>query len=226
MTELLGGLIAGAVHVWLGPDHLAAIAPLAVQRRHRFWSLGARWGIGHCVGVTIVALAALWIREIVSPDLLSTWGERIVGVLLFGIGAWGLHEVFTSGTQAHAHAHAHGGRLHVHDHEHAGIGRLLGGHGSHRHLHAALGFGVLHGVAGGSHFLGVLPALAFPTLAQALVYLGGFATGTVAAMVAFSGLADQMGRWSALKGPAVHRGLMGMASATAAGVGLFWIARV
>lgn len=223
MTELLAGLIAGAVHVWLGPDHLAAIAPFAVQRRRRFWSLGAQWGIGHCLGVALVALAALWLREIISPEVLSTWGERTVGVLLVGIGLWGLHS--SVGPRPHAHAHSHGGRLHAHDHWHA-RNASHGIDGFHRHFHAALGVGVLHGVAGGSHFLGVLPALAFPTLGQALTYLGGFAIGTIAAMVAFSGLVDRIGRWSVLNGPNVHRAVMGMTSAAAAGVGVFWMARL
>lgn len=221
MTELLVGIIAGAVHVWLGPDHLAAIAPFAVQRRHRFWSLGAQWGAGHALGVALVAMTALWLREIISPALLSTWGERTVGVLLVGIGAWGLHTVFVS--RPHAHVHAHGGPIHGHGHRHAAIA-WLGGRVSHRHFHAALGVGVLHGVAGGSHFLGVLPALAFPSLHQALAYLGGFAIGTIAAMVAFSGVADRIGRWSALKGPDAHRAFMGLASGAAVGVGLFWMA--
>lgn len=223
MSELLAGLIAGAVHVWLGPDHLAAIAPFAVQRRRRFWSLGAQWGIGHCLGVAIVALAALSMRELISPVVLSTWGERTVGVLLVGIGLWGFNTILS--VRPYAAARADGGpvqgvrRLHAH-------GTSPAGCGSHRYLHAALGVGILHGVAGGSHFLGVLPAMAFPTLAQALAYLGGFAVGTIAAMVAFSGLAGSLARWSALKGVNAHRVLLGMTSAAAAGVGFFWLAQV
>ena len=46
--------------------------------------------------------------------------------------------------------------------------------------------GVLHGVAGSSHFFGVLPALALPTRAAALTYIGAFGIGTVAAMTAFA----------------------------------------
>jgi hypothetical protein len=48
------GLTLGAVQVWMGPDHLAAIAPLAVRRARRAWLPGARWGLGHSAGVVLV----------------------------------------------------------------------------------------------------------------------------------------------------------------------------
>ena len=46
--------------------------------------------------------------------------------------------------------------------------------------------GVLHGVAGTSHFLGVLPALAMPTRAAALVYIAAFGGGSILAMRALA----------------------------------------
>jgi hypothetical protein len=87
-----------------------------------------------------------------------------------------------------------------------------------------MGIGVLHGVAGGSHFLGVLPALAFPTLAQAIMYLVAFATGTIASMASFGALIDWLARRSGHGGGNAYRGLMALASAAAATVGCFWIA--
>jgi hypothetical protein len=43
------------------------------------------------------------------------------------------------------------------------------------HAHASFCLGVLHGVAGSSHFFGVLPALALPTRAAALTYIAALA---------------------------------------------------
>src|SRR5580765_6930289 len=103
MIAALTGAIAGAVHVWSGPDHLAAIAPLAVRRPRRAWLPGMRWGLGHSAGVGLIGL-------------LSSWGERLVGVMLFGIGLWALHRALRQ--NVHAHKHEHDGEAHVHLHTH------------------------------------------------------------------------------------------------------------
>ena len=80
--------------------------------------------------------------------------------------------------QVQAVPHAHGTLAHEHLHVRRGPAwfRRLG------HAHASFCLGVLHGIAGSSHFLGVLPALALPTRAAALTYIGAFGVGTVAAM--------------------------------------------
>ena len=48
------GLLAGSLHVVTGADHLAALLPLAVGQRRGAWVLGARWGIGHSLGVLAI----------------------------------------------------------------------------------------------------------------------------------------------------------------------------
>ena len=52
-----------------------------------------------------------------------------------------------------------------------------------RHAHAASGLGLLHGLAGASHLLAVIPALALPPVA-AFSYLVAYLCGSIAAMVA------------------------------------------
>ena len=54
------------------------------------------------------------------------------------------------------------------------------------HSHASFCLGVLHGVAGSSHFLGVIPALALPTRIASVTYIAAFGAGTVAAMTIFA----------------------------------------
>src|SRR5262245_8452511 len=117
MIALLTGLIAGTIHVWSGPDHLAAIAPLAVRRPQRSWVPGVRWGVGHSAGVALIGLLSLWLRDLLPVDLLSSWGERLVGVMLLGIGLWGLRKAFRN--KIHTHEHEHDGERHVHVHVHA-----------------------------------------------------------------------------------------------------------
>jgi hypothetical protein len=50
----------------------------------------------------------------------------------------------------------------------------------------AAAFGTLHGLAGGSHLWGTLPALALPANGPAQAYLAAFCASSVAVMTAFS----------------------------------------
>jgi hydrogenase/urease accessory protein HupE len=86
---IVAGLSAGAIHVLAGPDHLAAVAPLAAERDKRPWTAGLLWGLGHAGGVVVVGVAALLLREVLPLDRLSGWSERLVGLVLIAIGvAW------------------------------------------------------------------------------------------------------------------------------------------
>ncbi len=221
MISIITGLIAGAVHVVTGPDHLTAVAPLAVRRPLRAWLPGVRWGLGHSAGVGLVGLLSLWLRGLIPVDLLSTWGERFVGVVLFGIGLWALRRALKH--NIHAHEHKHGGERHVHFHVHSRREDHRGER-AHLHVHAAFGIGTLHGLAGSSHFLGVLPALAFPTRSEAVAYLIAFGLGTIGAMAAFSWGMGWLAARFTNRGPKIYRGLMGACAVAAMGVGCFWLA--
>lgn len=220
MIAAITGLIAGAVHVWSGPDHLAAIAPLSVRRPRRAWVPGVRWGVGHSAGVAVVGLTSLWLRELLPVALLSSWGERLVGVLLVGIGLWGLRKAFQNKIHAHEHEHDGARHVHVHVHTHADAHERAG---AHQHTHAAFGIGILHGLAGSSHFLGVLPVLAFPTLTQAVTYLAMFAAGTIASMAVFSWVMGLVAARCVSGSHQAYRGLMGACSIAAMVVGGFWL---
>ena len=215
MLTLLTGAAAGLFHVLSGPDHLAAVAPLAAADRERGWFAGWTWGIGHASGVVVVACLAILLRDVLPPvDAISTWGERLVGAALIAIGFWALGRALAIGPARHAH-----GRT-SHDHLHVQAGprwiRRLG------HAHASFYMGILHGVAGSSHFFGVLPALALPSREAALTYIGAFGVGTVAAMTAFAALVGSAGvRIQA--GTRTHRAMMLTAATLAFAVGGWWI---
>jgi hypothetical protein len=80
---------------------------------------------------------------------------------------------------------------------------------------------VLHGVAGSSHFFGVLPALALPTAAASFSYIAAFGVGTVAAMTLF---AAAIGGLSARGIALPHHRLMTATGIAAIAVGCVWIA--
>lgn len=220
MIMILTGFIAGAAHVWTGPDHLAALAPLAADQPAKSWLAGARWGIGHSTGVGLVGILALVFRESLPMGELSGWSERLVGVMLFVIGLWAI--IKASRIKIHAHEHEHGADTHIHVHVHA-PGHAHGEDGTHRHDHAAVGIGLLHGLAGSAHFFGVLPVLALPSRLQAGLYLLTFSIGTVASMAAFSWFVGLAAGRSAGRSPQVYRGFINICGCAAMVVGAFWL---
>jgi ABC-type nickel/cobalt efflux system permease component RcnA len=220
MLAALSGLVAGLLHVLAGPDHLAAVAPLAVRGHRRAWFAGVRWGIGHSAGVVLIGVLAIMFRSAIPVAGVSSLSERLVGVLLIAMGFWTVRQALR--VEVHEHEHSHDGSRHGHVHFH-GPGHshpmadgpaAVDAHG-HGHGHAALGIGILHGLAGSSHFLGVLPSLGFTRLADSIAYLAAFGVGTVLAMAGFS-------RWAgrARRG---YRGLLWACSAVAFGVGGWWL---
>ena len=226
-VPILMGLAAGLIHVLSGPDHLAAVAPLALDARDRPWQPGLNWGMGHTAGVLLVGLLALLLREMLPVAALSSWGERLVGIVLIGIGAWGARRA--AGLTIHVHEHEHDGVRHAHVHAH---GAAAGDHADapprvpphlHTHTHAAFGVGVLHGLAGSSHLLGVLPALAFPTRAQSVTYLVAFGVATVAAMTGFAGLMGLIAVRARAGGVSLYRNVLFGCSFAAIIVGGIWL---
>ncbi|KAB2675583.1 MAG: sulfite exporter TauE/SafE family protein [Verrucomicrobia bacterium] len=223
MLVAFTGFLAGFTHVLSGPDHLAAVTPLAVESHRDSWRSGFRWGLGHSAGVAVVGLMAFALREAMPLERISAWSERLVGVVLVGVGLWAVRRALR--IRIHTHWHEHGGQTHQHVHLHAPpeSGRSPVGTAVHRHTHAAFGIGTLHGLAGSSHFFGVLPALALPDAWHAGAYLLAFGLGTVAAMSGFAAVFGRVAGWFALSHLEAYRGLM-YASATAAlGVGGWWL---
>ncbi|MEO5804831.1 MAG: sulfite exporter TauE/SafE family protein [Verrucomicrobiota bacterium] len=181
MISAIAGFLAGTLHVFAGPDHLAAIAPLAVDGRSRAWKTGLRWGLGHAAGVIVVGFLSLMLRDLLPLKNISDWSERLVGVLLIAIGLWGIRKAM----QVHSHEHEHAGERHVHLHIHS-ASQPHQDLSAHTHGHTAFGIGTIHGLAGSSHFFGVLPTLAFPRATEGIIYLVAFGLGTIAAMLFFS----------------------------------------
>ena len=215
MLTVITGALAGFFHVLSGPDHLAAVAPMAVADRARGWLTGWTWGLGHASGVVAVAAIAVMLRDVLPPiEVISAWSERLVGAALIVVGFWALRR----SARVQPAAHAHGPLSHDHLHVQAGPGwlRRLG------HAHASFCLGVLHGIAGSSHFFGVVPALALPTRAAALTYIAAFGVGTVIAMTAFAAAAGAVGARSA-HGATLHRLMLFTAALVAIVVGGVWL---
>ncbi len=214
------GLVAGLLHVFAGPDHLAALAPLSLQARRRAWAVGLRWGLGHSSGVLVVAAAAFALRQAIHLESISTWGERLVGAMMIVLGLWGLRSLFRERLHAHEHHHEHGGHVHFHVHR---SGEAHDAPRAHVHAHAAFWVGTLHGLAGTAHLVGILPSLALPTAGQTAAYLLAFAAGTLVAMTLFASLIGVLAPGRTERGLRAYRWTLGAASCLCALTGAAWI---
>lgn len=203
MFAFLAGVAAGLLHVVSGPDHLAAVAPLAADRQRGQWLTGLQWGVGHTTGVVLIALLLLLVKEQLPLDAISANSERIVGASLIMIGSWGLRRAWVQKRSS------------------AGVLKCSGAE-VHTHAGASFSMGALHGLAGSSHLFGVLPALAFPSRAASVLYLAGFGLGAIAGMTAFSAavglLSSKLSRRS--RG---YSGVLYASSAVALVVGGVWL---
>lgn len=234
MKELLSnlpfvfGLVAAVIHVFTGPDHLAAIGPLALNAKFRPWLIGIFWGTGHVLGMMIIGILFFFFRELIPVDLISAHSERIVGIMLLIIGFWAFFRLYQQIQQGSNHLHLHeneDGSVYLHQHEHRHLFEKHHHAKSHKQtLWAALGIGTVHGLAGVSHLLGLLPTLAFSTALQSAFYLVGFAVGTLLAMAVFSAIMGIVGRFSSEYRKAfLYKFINGLAGTVAVVVGVFWI---
>ena len=206
------GLVAGSLHVVSGPDHLAALAPLAVADSRGSARLGAQWGLGHGLGVCILGALGVYARTVLDVQLLSEWSEVLVGSVLVCIGIWAIRR--SMGITVHAHGHEHGqGRTHDHVHVHTETE-----HDHRGHQHAVFGVGALHGAAGTGHLFGVVPAMALSPVDAAL-YLSAYLLAAVVSMALFGGL---IGRIVQRGGQRSVRALMICSGGIAIAVGMVW----
>ena len=151
-----------------------------------------------------------------------------MGLVLIAIGVWGIRQAMRQRVHVHEHHHDGHRHVHVHGHHHAADHEAPHAHGeAGAHLHvqtrAAFGVGILHGLAGSAHFLGILPALAFTAKSSALAYVTAFGVGTIAAMTLFAALIGWVARRFSRSGARLYRGLLFTFGVAAIAVGLFWL---
>jgi len=234
MLNLIAGIVASFLHVVTGPDHLAAVTPLAVESRRKSWSVGLFWGLGHILGMLLIGVLFILFKEYIPIEAISHYSEQIVGLVLVGIGIWAIYKAFNKKMARHQHPHFHDKpEPHVHIHEHPHEHDHEHEHGPvHEHKHqkvirqnniAALGVGTIHGFAGVSHLILLLPTLALPSRWDSAMYLSGFGIGTLAAMIMYAIVVGYVGqRSSMMSNPRAFRIVRIIGGLLAIVIGILW----
>jgi nickel/cobalt transporter (NicO) family protein len=218
--------LLGFVHA-VDVDHAVAVSAYVSTRPSlpaaaRF---GFRWAAGHSLtvlaaGGLLLALGLRW------PEGLDRWAEGAVGVMLVGVGLWAaralqrlhLHRPPAHGDHAHLHVHPAADR--PHDHRHG-----PGHRDRHHHPRGIALVGMLHGLAGTSGVLALVPVSLIDSRALGAAYLALFCAGVVAGMVLFAGVvAFALGR-AAERSVAWGRRFAQAVALTSVVVGVVWVAR-
>jgi high-affinity nickel-transport protein len=199
LSAVLLGFVLGLQHA-TDADHLVAVGTI-VTREQRFRDgalVGAFWGLGHMVTLTVAGGALVGLGWALAQPLASGL-EFAVAATLVALGVLRLRDA-TRGYEAVApehliadHAHGHLEALHSHPHDHGG--RV---HHQHPHVHPsrrllsalaarrgsrrrALLVGAVHGMAG-SAALALLVLTTLHSVWAAVIYLAVFGLGTIAGM--------------------------------------------
>lgn len=201
MLSVLSGLAGGAIHAVAGPDHVAAVAPLAVGNRRAGFIAGLDWGLGHGAGVAAMGALAVLAKDWLPIDSVSSWSEFGVGFLLIAVGIW---------------AGVRGYRLLK-----AGSEQATPEKNATRKRSASFGMGAVHGSAGAGHLLAVLPAAGLTTPA-AIGYLVAYVLGAAGTMSLIGGLTGELSARGSWKTRPI---ILLVAATLAVLVGAVWLVR-
>lgn len=87
------GLLLGVVHVLAGADHLSAISLITLNKNMKeSFIAGTTWGLGHCVGLSIIAAIFFGINEqysFLENDMSEA--DKAVGGLMISLGCYGFY---------------------------------------------------------------------------------------------------------------------------------------
>jgi len=222
------GLLASMLHVIMGPDHVAAVLPFAIEAKRKAWKIGLFWGLGHIFGMLLIGLLFLFFKELIPIDQISNYSEQLVGFVLILIGVWAFIKVFRSEPN-HKHLHLHSENqpiIHKHPHEHSH-------NPSHDHVHppqvkqgffASFSIGVLHGLAGIAHFILFIPVLGFENNLMAGMYIAGFIFGIIIAMSLFSMIVGKIAAFAKNEhNQNLYKGIRIAGGVFAILIGIYWI---
>lgn len=208
LFPIISGLVASSLHVLSGPDHLAAVTPLVVQSNKNAWRVGFSWGLGHVTGMMIIGVLVYFFKEAIPFELISGYSEKLVGLILIIIGLWVISR-FLKNMNGKKTIQVQVAR-------------------SHRHIRKindfSFGIGVVHGLAGISHLILLLPVLSFNSNSDSIIYLVGFCLGSIVSMIVYTTVLRLITSKANNKNhPLISNGIQVTAGIFALIVGCFWM---
>lgn len=215
LLPYITALMLGSVHA-LEPDHMAAVTAFAVRRPAPLAAagFGLRWAVGHGAMVIGAGLLLL-LLGLTIPAGATWWLDRLVGLVLIGLGAW------TAWHARHLHAHVHhhaGGVDHAHLHSHAFSSK-------HDHGHAATTIGALHGLAGAAPAIALMQVARFESIVQGTAYLVMFAVGTALSMALYALVTGYVMGRAAIVSQRWARWLGQLTGVSTIAIGFVWLLR-
>jgi len=175
---LANAFLLGLAHA-LEPDHVAAVSTFISRYpgRRRAVRFCVRWGIGHMIPL-LACLVGAGLVGTALPAGSASYAERGVGLMLIGLGAWLVRDVWSG--RVHLHAHEHGGVRHVHLHAHVHTPAH-----DHGHARTVVAVGIMHGLAGSASVL-VLAAVSMgSSVWLGAAYVLTFSCGVIVAMALY-----------------------------------------
>jgi nickel/cobalt exporter len=215
----------GLLHA-LEIDHMLAVTTF-VSRRPTLAAavqFGLRWGVGHSIAV--LAAGSLLIGTGVRwPERYDAVGEGMVGLMLIGLGIWAL----ASARKLHLHApQEHGGHSHLHIHgngTHHGHKHGVGAPAHRPHSHGGVTLvGLLHGLAGTTGIVALLPVTMMDRAAIGISYLVLFGVGVTLGMMVFAIVAASAVRRATAQSLTMGRRVVSVVGSCAIVVGCWWAA--
>jgi ABC-type nickel/cobalt efflux system permease component RcnA len=234
ILTFISGFIASVAHVVTGPDHLAAVTPLAIDSRKKSWVIGLSWGLGHTLGMLLIGLLFILFKEFLPIEAISKHSDTVIGFLLIGIGGWALLRTYLRHYHRNKpHPHFHTTPFfysHIHKHSHEIPQPCDPDHGHHhsgkvkQNAFSAFIVGIIHGFAGFSHLVALLPSLALPTFWDSIIYISSFAIGTIVTMIIFAFILGLVAFKSAMENKQLFLKWFTLSGAMLAiSVGILWI---
>ena len=185
------GFSLGLLHAF-DADHIMAVSAMASTKRtdnsrsyiKRMIRFCSKWAIGH--GSVLLTLAALFIfAKIELPDYLTQFTEKLVGIILIGLGVWIIYTLRKQKILLNLHSHDDITHIHLSEAD------------KRDHNHQPVLVGVFHGIAGSAPVLALIPAAEASTAWLGLFYVLLFSLGVLIAMMIFGVFFSYLQQWLA-----------------------------
>ena len=200
MTGLLAlgtAFVLGFLHA-VELDHMVAVTAFVSRRPALLTALGfgLRWGLGHSIAV-LAAGAILLATGLRWSPAMQPILEGAVGAALVAVGLWSLRAA---------------SNLHLHAPPEHGEGD-----------HGITAVGLLHGLAGTSAVVALVPVTLLPGAGLGIAYLASFGVGVTLGMVVFAAIAAYAMRRTAGRSLRWGRRVASGVAMASLVVGLWWL---